>query len=576
MLNGPQTDIDAFNRLTSPDSNSVIRAQAAEELAKVGKPAVPQLVAVLSDNNPGVRRFALYALRRTGDDARTVVPNVYSLLNDEDPHVRSEAIATLTRLETNSNELARRCVLMLADADESVRNNARIALVSLGHRALPHLSQAAEHQESVVRHGVALTLWQLDISSEEVGETSRRLLSDADSKVSTAAFRVLAKTRLVTHDDFLLVLHNNDTAGLIQALQLPSAVFLPADEELASRLVELTRHSNVNVQLLATHRLRLAGKATLKFVPALSQKLNDESELHRLTAANTLGVIGAAREIYAPILIDLISKTESVDIAWWSALALAESSPADVTEVTPVLVQKLRLDDEKSKMAALSTLMGFETLAEPTIPLLIELLKHDEPLVRTKAALVLANIGPLGSQAIPELMKCAAIELDTSYVSQFGRSRDEIAPPLGRRRRPGFDIPILVRISGAKAVSLWQQSREVDPTVAVITALGRIAVDNEEVSELVIKGAKSPSSAVRAATATAVANMKCKSDDVLVALQMLINDDSRTVRLDAARAIGRLGLISEVAELDEGESPQNAWLLEAARQANSESNAPSM
>jgi hypothetical protein len=71
---------------------------AADAIARIGAPAVPELRRSLRSPDPNVRLRAIDVLSRVGSDAEPAVPDLIQLLDDEDPRVRRAAARTLGRI----------------------------------------------------------------------------------------------------------------------------------------------------------------------------------------------------------------------------------------------------------------------------------------------------------------------------------------------------------------------------------------------------------------------------------------------------------------------------------------------
>jgi HEAT repeat protein len=88
-------DVQAqIERLSSSDPKE--RAAAAETLAKIGKPAAPQLIAALDDDNEAIRARAAHILGRIGEPAAK--EKLLSRMNDPSPAVRAQSACALGRI----------------------------------------------------------------------------------------------------------------------------------------------------------------------------------------------------------------------------------------------------------------------------------------------------------------------------------------------------------------------------------------------------------------------------------------------------------------------------------------------
>jgi hypothetical protein len=71
---------------------------AADALARIGEPAVPSVIVMLSDPNPELRVRAANILAQIGDQASPAVPELIARLRDEDETVRKAAAHALGQM----------------------------------------------------------------------------------------------------------------------------------------------------------------------------------------------------------------------------------------------------------------------------------------------------------------------------------------------------------------------------------------------------------------------------------------------------------------------------------------------
>lgn len=184
----------------SRDEYSAIRWKAAEALAKIGSPAVEELIFVLSNPDEDVRWKAAIALGEIGD-VRAVDPLV-RLLSDNDRFVKSRAayalgkigkpaVATLSRVlaegepgerwgaaialgQIRDPVSAPALVRALGDRNDSVRVEAASALTGMGEPGVSVLVECMEKMGSESLSRVITGVW--DPSSPEESALVRLLL----------------------------------------------------------------------------------------------------------------------------------------------------------------------------------------------------------------------------------------------------------------------------------------------------------------------------------------------------------------------------------------------------------------
>jgi HEAT repeat protein len=81
------------------DSSNLVRHRCIHMLAKIGRPAVPTLAAVLRGPDAAHREIAANALGDLGPDAAAAVPDLQRLLGHPDPIMHSIALNALRRID---------------------------------------------------------------------------------------------------------------------------------------------------------------------------------------------------------------------------------------------------------------------------------------------------------------------------------------------------------------------------------------------------------------------------------------------------------------------------------------------
>ena len=117
-----------------PSDLDDVRSRAAHELGVIGEPTIPQLLLLLKDADPNIRRWAAGAFASMGDSGKTAVPELKMLLQDSNALVRSMAAIALGSVGV---EVAGTVALLEEvshnDPDPDVRKAASEALDYLYH-----------------------------------------------------------------------------------------------------------------------------------------------------------------------------------------------------------------------------------------------------------------------------------------------------------------------------------------------------------------------------------------------------------------------------------------------------------
>lgn len=121
--------------------------QASEDLAAIGRDALPEINPALSDAEPRVRYRALYALFKMGSAARDAQQRILPLLADENASVRcGAALALLNISESPPAEAVTGAIRALQDEDKGIR---QLAAAGIGELAKPITQLTAELHPSL-------------------------------------------------------------------------------------------------------------------------------------------------------------------------------------------------------------------------------------------------------------------------------------------------------------------------------------------------------------------------------------------------------------------------------------------
>jgi len=146
----------AFTELQNPTSDDT-RADAVRILGEASyAPAVPYLMQLIEESDPGTRFLAAQALSRIGDEAETAVPVLLKALRDDDIFLRA---------------------------------NITLALIKIGEPAVPGLIKALFDKKNAVRRASAKALGK--IGSDRAMNALEVALKDSDKGVRKFAQEAL-------------------------------------------------------------------------------------------------------------------------------------------------------------------------------------------------------------------------------------------------------------------------------------------------------------------------------------------------------------------------------------------------
>jgi HEAT repeat protein len=120
------------------DKSSKLRSWAASSLGWLGadaKSATPDLISLLSDQFPDVRRNAVVALGQIKSEPAIVLPALANSLNDTDAYVRQSAIDSILNYGQAGRSTVPVLLKALDDQEPGVRELARFALMKIDPEA---------------------------------------------------------------------------------------------------------------------------------------------------------------------------------------------------------------------------------------------------------------------------------------------------------------------------------------------------------------------------------------------------------------------------------------------------------
>ncbi len=245
--------------LSDPDLE--VAATAGQTLARMGRPAVPDLALVLRVTNQlaSARIAALTALVHIGREAGPATPELTSLLSDPDSRTTQLAIEALSRI---GRPAVPSLALALRSANLQVRTNALLALAHAGSaaaEAIPQMLQmvSTDDQKALVLSVVANVL--------PMSQPARVALAEALQDQPT--------------DVRLIAVQGLGRAGKDAAAVLPKLIDV------------LARDPEEKVRGYAALALAACGERGFPARTALSNALRDDSEFVRTSARYALNKI---------------------------------------------------------------------------------------------------------------------------------------------------------------------------------------------------------------------------------------------------------------------------------------------
>lgn len=377
-LMGPaaQDAIPALLQEVSAGEKDVVEA-CRVALSEIGAPdpdQLPQLLQSLQDSRPAVRCEAAAAIAKLGPAAKEAIP---LLLNDvrvstEVPSCSGNALATLvdTLPESQSSLLN-----MLIDPSISARRNAAYVLSQVSQPANSTidglLKALAEEAEDPVRHYIARALG---------------LRQAPERGVLTAWTYILRKSKSeLVRAETLRQLESQDLAL----------------DQLGPSIWGRVKDDDPDIRLEAVQWIGRSGPDAKPAVSYLLAGVSDPDVRVRRAALSALKRSGTRRHEG----LQLIGKAQRDPDSLVRCLATEEllelGSPDRVA--VPLLVNDLKGDDDSARCAAEALGLAGHFNSD-VVPALIKVLQEKDPLWRSRAALILMQLGARAREAIPALV----------------------------------------------------------------------------------------------------------------------------------------------------------------------------
>jgi HEAT repeat protein len=426
-------------------NQDAFRAGAPLALARIGTPAVSDLIEALKDKREGVAPLAggalgwilpppkkavpalrealkndranaaiyAHALGQLGSLARPAVPDLTDLLTDS--AVRS--VVALAMVGIDADQASKVVALLLKDAqatDEKQRQAAILALARLGPAAAPAVPSLAGLLKDPNVAFRRLSLFLLG----EIGHASRSALpaliaalSDSDNEVRASAAHLLEEIGPEASEAVRALIANLRVPQMEVRARAASALghIGPGAKDALRPLLECLLDPDANVRYAATLSLGRIDPHFTAGVPGLQDALHDSSPDVRLAAIDSLSHIDrdAALKDGVPVLLALSNKPEDLSVRFRAIDGLSQLAP------------------EEAKNSAMPWLLIELTDANPDgVNYAARLLAQMEPSLSQQLILALA-----GQLPTPFADKRPAI-LHT--LGEFGAKAREVVPDIER------------------------------------------------------------------------------------------------------------------------------------------------
>lgn len=440
-------------------SDEEVRWLASGALINIGDAAVQPTVLALRHRNPSVRRNALFILRQL--DARAAAPSIQEALSDPDTSVQVQAIQTVAQF---GGPGAMRLVMAKAQStDPTVRDAAIEALPKFGKEAVPALSSLLSYGNPYIRASAVRALGMLGTAEAMIH--LRKSLSDPSPSVRYYACLTLGETGDPSVIADIAPYFDDADADVREAVseacaRLPDAArpFLfrylkdgnPLQKITAATAVRKARYRPALPMLL--EGIRDPSREVKIAVVAALMTLSDPETVEGLV--NGLGdpdirwiCIMALRQIGDKNLKPLLRRTNDPELDYWKQYVLegmgdrilegcletlAKEQDVGTRIVTICTMRQIK---DTRVIGPLIRLMSDEMLGyvagfvlaqmgEMAMEPLLLTLQEDNPLLRSRAAMALGEIGH--SRVMRPLRELLQRDKDQQVRQAAARAIDKI------------------------------------------------------------------------------------------------------------------------------------------------------
>ena len=406
---------------------------------------------------------------------------------------------------------------------ENLLRDARVDLVMSRLEKDPSIiNEVMKHLDSTIRSikfNSILVLGELGTKSEQGIPRLINLLDDDDWSICREAVRSLGKMGNIAKD------------------AIP-------------KLSKLLERKEVTIRKEAAFTLGKIGNATNEALSGLIKACNDENEEVRTEAARSFGEFGSAAQGAIPQLMKCLK-----DVDWTVRTASAESISKigkESTVAIPKLIIALEDKDWRVQYRIINTLAE---IGAESIPSLVEVLEHKNKNVRKGAIDALSEM----KISDPKIIKNISLLLNDKVERVRGKAADAL-------RSIGKDaLPALI---GAL------ESANTKMKILIISAIGGIGKEANQAIPIIIDFLKNPDqqkvysksfgaslkraltafiqdptskkATIRVEAARSLGRIGFDSEDAIHSLEKALNDPKKVVRRESALSVGKLGLPAKI------------------------------
>jgi len=525
---GDSRAVDPCIRLLS-DGDEDVRIAGARALSKLrDSRAIPHLVALLGDSYHGAWFAAADALAVFKEEA---LDSLFAVLNDPLAIVRVAAIRALGKI--GNTRAIPPLIGMLGDPVAEVRWSAAQALGDFGTPAISPILIVLKNGSIPERLATLDALWK--IPDERSTEAIISALDDPAEEVRTKASEVLKKREILdvwrrTWGERMLHAEAPVEPKTVSVRETDEKAFKDHGRKEVDRLILGLKQKSWKEQLAASTRLVMMGKPA---VEGLIKALRDEDPEIQKAAAD---IIGEMREVAVEPLMDALRDQDKLI----RVVAARNLGKIGSTRSIETLIEALHTESESSVRSVVAEALGYMGNKLAVEPLVLALRDRDES-VQIAAARSLGYIG--SRQAIGPLIQ-ALNDVDSRVRSA---ALEALKDPDGSAQEHLFDALKSGEKSFKSGVAealdrlSWQPKNETEKTYYLIAKdrWGEVEYIGAAAFAALAETLDDPSTDIRINAVKAISRIG--GTEAVAPLIRALRDDHFVVRMRAERSLAELG-----------------------------------
>jgi HEAT repeat protein len=503
------------------DADAGVRMKAAFALTRICTELESKAIAlidVVKGDTPLAGLVGLDVLEDFGISLSPPPRELMALLTNHNPVVRRNVAAALGRIGTAAQEATPALLATLKDEDLSVRNSAARALGSVGYWRYEEIARGLGDPDTRVRRGCAHALsWIGSIAAQSTPALMNILQSDK-AEVKVAALIAVGQMGAFGRSNTKLIIEHLKHFDEMVRQAAAEACGNLIIKHSVNPLLKLLNDESLLVRHAAARSLGKLGNSSPKIVATLLEQIRRDDSQIASSSVTALGRIHAgSKEVLAEF--GKLSKSETSEVRKAVAFALGRIQ-GQATERVSLLQVLLKDSNRLVRIGAIRALGSLGILAREAAPQLYTVLTGEDALLSSEAGKALSGMGETAVPVFIQALKSGKATREAAIrLGDLGEKAARSLDALNESFETADDTEAQIQIS----LALWKISG----------ATGKVATLQSHL--------KHKQASIRRSAADALAKVGIVAD----ALQMLnlsLTDRDWRVRVAAANALYRSGV----------------------------------